>query len=92
MKKWDSVFSFILGILTYKNNYKKIQTQVSAILTLFLTCLISFIIYVGESLALCNIMRELLNLGAYVGFVQSTLVQAQVTFLTFKEDLMSNKI
>lgn len=31
----------------------------------------------GESIALCNIMRELLNLGAYVGFVQNTLVQAQ---------------
>jgi hypothetical protein len=25
-------------------------------------------------------MRELLNFGAYVGFVQSTLVQAQVSF------------
>ena len=32
----------------------------------------------GESVALCNIMRELLYIGAYVGFVQSTLVQAQV--------------
>merc|ERR1719384_2645449 len=31
----------------------------------------------GESVALCNIMRELLYIGAYVGFVQDTLVQAQ---------------
>ena len=32
----------------------------------------------GESVALCNIMRELLYIGAYVDFVQSSLVQAQV--------------
>ena len=27
---------------------------------------------------LCNIMRELLHIGAYVDLVQNTLVQAQV--------------
>ena len=32
----------------------------------------------GESVQLCNIMRELLYIGAYVDFVQSSLVQAQV--------------
>jgi len=37
----------------------------------------------GESIALCNIMRELLNLGAYVDLVQNTLVQAQVGVLSF---------
>ena len=31
----------------------------------------------GESQELCNIMRELLYIGAYNDFVQSTLVQAQ---------------
>lgn len=31
----------------------------------------------GEEIGLCNLMREMLNLGAYVDFVQSTLVQAQ---------------
>lgn len=31
----------------------------------------------GESQELCNIMRELLYLGAYVDLVQNTLVQAQ---------------
>ena len=37
----------------------------------------------GESVALCNIMRELLYIGAYVGFVQSTLVQAQVNLTKY---------
>ena len=38
----------------------------------------------GESLELCNIMRELLHIGAYVDLVQNTLVQAQVnTFFLF---------
>ena len=32
----------------------------------------------GESQQLCNIMRELLYLGAYNELVQSILVQAQV--------------
>jgi len=32
----------------------------------------------GESLFLCDLMREMLNYGAYVDFVQNTLVQAQV--------------
>jgi len=31
----------------------------------------------GESVQLCNILRELLYIGAYVDFVQSSLVQAQ---------------
>jgi len=31
----------------------------------------------GESMELCNIMRELLHIGAYVDLVQNTLVQAQ---------------
>jgi palmitoyl-protein thioesterase len=35
----------------------------------------------GESIELCNIMRELLHIGAYNGLVQSTLVQAQVHFI-----------
>ena len=37
--------------------------------------------FLGESSDLCNIMRELLNYGAYVDFVQNNLVQAQVIFL-----------
>lgn len=32
----------------------------------------------GESIELCNEMRELLSLGAYNDFVQDILVQAQV--------------
>ena len=32
----------------------------------------------GESLALCNIFRELLHLGVYEDSVQSSWVQAQV--------------
>ena len=33
----------------------------------------------GESVTLCNLMRELLNYGAYVDEVQDVLVQAQVS-------------
>ena len=36
----------------------------------------------GESQELCNIMRELLYLGAYNELVQSILVQAQVIFFS----------
>ena len=38
----------------------------------------------GESQQLCNIMRELLYLGAYNELVQSILVQAQVQFTLYK--------
>ena len=33
----------------------------------------------GESLALCEVMRQLLSIGAYNEVVQSILVQAQVS-------------
>lgn len=33
----------------------------------------------GESVELCNLMRELLNYGAYTDLVQDILVQAQVS-------------
>ena len=39
----------------------------------------------GESMELCNIMRELLHIGAYVDLVQNTLVQAQVNIIFFLE-------
>ena len=37
----------------------------------------------GESMELCNIMRELLHIGAYVDLVQNTLVQAQVNIIFY---------
>jgi len=38
----------------------------------------------GESVALCDIVRELLNFGAYTNFVQNVLVPAQVMKHIFK--------
>jgi palmitoyl-protein thioesterase len=35
----------------------------------------------GENFQLCDIMRHLLNLGAYLEPIQSTLIQAQVSLI-----------
>jgi palmitoyl-protein thioesterase len=43
------------------------------------------------SAAICNVVRELLNYGAYVDFVQNSLVQAEYWHDPMNEDLYKNK-
>lgn len=52
---------------------------------------IGFPYCLGEE-GICDTVRRLLNLGAYVGFVQSNLVQAQYWNDPFKKDDYVDKV
>ena len=57
--------------------------KISWSLNVFFSTFTTYFRCPGESMELCNIMRELLHIGAYVDLVQNTLVQAQVNIIFF---------
>lgn len=56
----------------------KCTIQVKTISAIYLKGVFGFPGCPGEDLVLCEIMRRLLNLGAYLDPIQNILIQAQV--------------